>query len=90
MELSGDFCLFPAFPGNCCTRFSEEQVFVNLADGQVSEPRLAGDGKGNFFSVYSSTTISGGLQIGTNKIVTPSFLRLFLLGLPAQLNGSNK
>ncbi len=69
---------------------SEEQVFVRLDDGEVSQPRLAGDGKGNFLSVYGSATISEGLQIGTKKIVTPSFSRLFLLGLPAQLNGANK
>jgi hypothetical protein len=68
---------------------SEEQVFVKLDDGQVYGPRLAGDGERNFLSVYGSITLSGGVQIGTKNIVAPSFSRLFLLGLPAQLNGGN-
>lgn len=68
---------------------SEEQVFVTEEGAGVHELQLAGDGTGNFLSIYSYADIAGS-QIGTKKIVAPSFSRLFLLGLPAQLNGANK
>ncbi|MFH2123346.1 MAG: hypothetical protein ABIJ50_07700 [Pseudomonadota bacterium] len=68
---------------------SGELAFVTLDGGQVSRPQLAGDGKGNFLSVFNFTSLAEGVQIGTKKIVAPSFSRLFLLSLPARLKSSH-
>ena len=66
-----------------------EQLFERLDGTSVQAPQLAGNGTGDFLSIYNYPT-SEGIEIGTRVILASSIHRILFLSQPARINGGKK
>ena len=66
-----------------------EQRFERLDGTSVLGPQLAGNGTGNFLSIYNYATAEGA-RVGTRAIYASSIHRVLFLSQPAWINGGKK